>query len=99
MKKKMKAAAELAFNGNCAEALALCERAFKIKTEQFLRYKDAPAEDGSSYPEGTGNFVMRARLKLGGDAFEKHVEKAAEKSINVLIKYLGAIQPAAAPRP
>jgi len=36
----------------------------------------------------------------GSDAFKKYAEKAAEKSINVLTKYLDAIQPvAAAPRP
>ena len=56
---------ELAFNGNCAEAIALYEKAFGIKAEHILRYKDVPAEE--AYPEGTQDYVMHTWLKLGND--------------------------------
>lgn len=59
---------ELAFNGDCAEAIALYERAFGVKTEGILRYKEAPPEDGSQHPEGTEDYVMHTWFKLGDDA-------------------------------
>jgi len=64
----VKVRVELAFNGNCEEAIALYEKAFGVKTQGILRYKDAPLEDGSLYPEGTENFVMHTWLKIGNDA-------------------------------
>lgn len=57
----------LFYNGNCAEAIALYEKAFGIKAEYILRYKDAPPEDGSAHSEETDNYVMNAWLKLGND--------------------------------
>ena len=63
----VKVRVELAFNGNCSEAVAMYEKAFGIKTEGILRYKDAPPEDGSLHPEGTENFVMHTWLKIGDD--------------------------------
>ena len=68
----MKLAIELAFNGNCAEALALYLKAFGAKTESFLLYKDAPSADGAQHPEGTENFIMHARFMLGNDAIGLH---------------------------
>ena len=65
---KPKVRVELAFNGNCAEAIALYEKAFGVKVDGILRYKDVPSEDGSEYPEGTENFVMHTWLKIGNDA-------------------------------
>ena len=59
---------ELAFNGNCTEAIDMYEKAFGVKAEGILRYKDAPPEDGSLHPEGTENFVMHTWLKIGDDA-------------------------------
>ncbi|MDR0325442.1 MAG: VOC family protein [Oscillospiraceae bacterium] len=55
----------VAFNGNCAEAVAFYEKAFKVKAE-IMRYKDAPPEDGYQAPEGTENLVMHAQFELGG---------------------------------
>ena len=57
----------LFFNGNCAQAIALYEKAFGINAEFILRYKDVPPEDGSKHPDGTEDFVMNAWLKLGND--------------------------------
>jgi len=59
---------ELAFNGNCMEAIVLYEKAFGVKVEGILRYKDVPPEDGIQYSEETGNFVMHTWLKIGNDA-------------------------------
>lgn len=57
----------LYYNGNCAEAIALYEKAFGIKAEFVLRYKDAPPENYTAHPEGTEDFVMHTWLKLGND--------------------------------
>jgi len=45
---------ELAFNGNCAEAIALYEKAFGVKADYT--------------PDGADNFVMHTWLKIGNDA-------------------------------
>lgn len=66
-KHNVKVRVELAFNGNCAEAIALYEKAFGIKTENISKYKDAPSEDVFSHPEGTDDFVLHTWLKLGDD--------------------------------
>ena len=58
---------ELAYNGNCAEAIALYEKAFGIKAEGVLKYKDAPPEDGTQHPKGTEDYVMHTWLKIGND--------------------------------
>ena len=55
---------ELSFNGDCAQAIALYERAFGIRAKYILRYKDAPPEDGSQHPAGTEDHVMH----VGKDA-------------------------------
>ena len=54
----------LSFNGNCAEAIALSEKAFGAKAE-IVRYKDAPASAGYTIPPGTENNVMHANINLG----------------------------------
>jgi len=64
----MKLAIELAFNGNCGEALALYEKAFGVRAEHVLKYKDAPTQN----PAGTEDFIMHANLKLGNDAIGMH---------------------------
>ena len=67
-RRNAKVRVELAYNGDCTEAIALYEQAFGIKAEGILRYKDAPPEDGTQHPEGTENFVMHTWLKIGKDA-------------------------------
>jgi len=59
---------ELAFNGNCAEAIALYEAAFGVKAEGVMRYKDTPPDDGTQHPKEVEEFVMHTWLKIGNDA-------------------------------
>ena len=67
-KHDVKVRVELAFNGNCAEAIALYEKAFNIKAEGIMRWKDAPREDDSPLPAGTEDYIMHTWLKLGNDS-------------------------------
>ncbi|MCL2864252.1 MAG: VOC family protein [Lachnospiraceae bacterium] len=53
----------LFFNGNCAEAVALYERAFKTKAK-VIRYKDAPARISSLAPE---RFIYHAQIRIHDD--------------------------------
>jgi PhnB protein len=64
----MKVRVELAYNGNCAEAVALYEKAFGIKSEGIMRYKDVPPEDGLAHPKEIENYVMHTWLKMSNDA-------------------------------
>jgi len=61
----MKIAPYLQFNGNCAQALALYEKAFGAKAE-VMRYSDAPPSEGYDPPPGTENFIMHAQIVVGG---------------------------------
>ena len=54
----------MAFNGNCAEAVAHYENAFNVKA-MVMRYKDAPSESGYKTTEETENLVMHAQLDIG----------------------------------
>jgi len=56
----------VAFNGNCAEALAFYEKAFGAKPK-IVRYKDAPADADYQPAPGTEDLVMHADLKIGGE--------------------------------
>ncbi|MCL2864179.1 MAG: VOC family protein [Lachnospiraceae bacterium] len=53
----------LSFNGNCAEAVALYEKAFKTKAK-VIRYKDAPAEVSDLAP---ADFVYHAQIRVFDD--------------------------------
>ena len=55
----------IAFNGNCAEAVAFYEKVLNVKAE-IMQYKDAPPEDGYQMPEGTENLVMHAQFEIDG---------------------------------
>jgi len=57
----MKVTPYLHFNGNCADAIALYERAFGIKARIF-RYRDTPTSEGYTPPEGTEDWVMHANI-------------------------------------
>jgi len=61
----MKVAPYLHFNGDCAQALALYEKAFGAKAEA-MRYSDAPPSEGYAPPPGTENFIMHAQIVVGG---------------------------------
>jgi PhnB protein len=56
----------LNFNGNCAEAIELYEKAFGVKAN-VLRYSDAPPSEGYEAIPGTENFVMHACLTNRAD--------------------------------
>jgi len=55
----------LHFSGNCADAIALYEKAFNTKVSHMMKYGDTPAE--VSYPPqpGTENFIGHATLPVG----------------------------------
>lgn len=57
----MKITPYLNFNGNCAEAIALYEKALDVKA-QVMRYKDAPPSEEYPAIAGTEDFVMHACL-------------------------------------
>jgi len=63
----MKVRVYLYYNGNCAEAIALYEKAFGIKAEFIMRYKDVPPEDRPHHSKETDDFVLHTWLKLGND--------------------------------
>jgi len=62
----MKVCPYVIFPGNCKDAIALYEKAFKVKIE-VSRYGDAPAEDGYVCPDNIKDLVMHAQLNLGGE--------------------------------
>ena len=62
----MKISPYISFGGNCAQAIALYEKAFGVKVD-ILRYKDAPPENGYQAPAGAENFIMHASLAIGGE--------------------------------
>jgi len=55
----------LHFNGTCADAIALYEKAFNVKASHVMKYGDAPPEEGHQIPPGTENFIMHATLPIG----------------------------------
>lgn len=57
----MKITPYLNFNGNCAEAIALYEKAFGV-TANVMKYSDAPPAEGYQAIPGTENYVMHACL-------------------------------------
>jgi PhnB protein len=60
----MKISPYLIFNGNCAEAIKLYEKAFGAKAD-FCQYKDAPPSDDYPVGPGTEEFVMHGILPIG----------------------------------
>lgn len=62
----MKIKPYLNFNGNCAEAIELYEKAFGFKAH-VMKYSDAPPSEGYQLAPGTENFVMHACLTNRND--------------------------------
>ena len=60
----MKASPYLMFNGNCAEAVKLYEKAFNTKGSYFL-YKDTPSSEDYPIQPGTEEFIMHGILPIG----------------------------------
>jgi PhnB protein len=54
----------LYFNGNCAEAIALYEKAFSAASE-VMHYGDEPADAEFGSPPGCEHLIMHARLRVG----------------------------------
>lgn len=57
----MKITPYLNFNGNCAQAIALYDKAFGV-TAKVMRYSDAPPTEGYQAIPGTEDFVLHACL-------------------------------------
>ena len=55
----------LHFNGNCAEAIALYEKAFNAKASHIMKYSETPAKEGYIPPPGTENWLGHATLPIG----------------------------------
>ena len=53
----------LHFHGNCAEAIALYQRAFDTTIDRIAYYRDAPASAGIS---GDPNWIMHGELHISG---------------------------------
>jgi len=53
----------LAFNGNCKDAIAFYEKAFKTKAQVFL-YSDCPPDPNWPIPAGQENWVMQAAMDV-----------------------------------
>jgi len=62
----MKVSPYLIFNGNCVEAIALYEKAFKTKAS-YCQYKDAPPSADYPIQPGTEELVMHGILPMGND--------------------------------
>lgn len=61
----MKIRPYLTFQGDCTEALALYERAFRTKVSQVMRASDLPARSEQPMPEGYQ--IVQATLPIGED--------------------------------
>ena len=57
----------LTFQGTCAEAIELYEKAFNTKVLQVVRFSDIPANPEHPVPEGFKNQIVQATMKLGND--------------------------------
>ena len=62
----MKASPYFIFNGNCAEAIKLYEKAFGTKAN-YCQYKDAPPSDEFPSQPETAELVMHGILPLGNE--------------------------------
>ena len=63
--REMKIDPYLHFNGNCAEAISLYEKAFNTKVLHVMKYSDVPPEEGHELSPGTENFIGHATLLVG----------------------------------
>lgn len=59
----------LTFSGNAQEAMDLYTEAFKTEVMQVMRYKDVPPNPDFPIPDGYGDKVIQAMLKMGEDFF------------------------------
>jgi PhnB protein len=53
------------FSGQCEEAFQFYEKCLGGKIEGLFRYEGSPGTEGQKVPEGWGNKVMHASLKIG----------------------------------
>lgn len=54
------------FNGCCADAIALYEKAFTVTDKHVDYYRDAPDNSGMDVSESTQNLIMHSRLAING---------------------------------
>ena len=64
----MKASPYLAFNGECAEAVALYEKALGVKAGAITRYRDLPPSEGYTPPAGTEDFIVHTQFDFDSGA-------------------------------
>jgi len=92
----MKVSPYLSFNGNCAEAIELYEKAFGTKAHSVELYRDAPPGMDSL---GLATQVFDAQLKIGNDTLMLHDVMAGDTAnfdgnIMLTIKFGEADAPA-----
>ncbi len=63
----MKTRSYLTFQGRCAEAVALYERAFDATVQQILRFGDLPPNPAFSVPDAYKDKVLQCTLTIGDD--------------------------------
>jgi len=83
----MKISPYVAFNGNCADAIAFYEKVFNVKAE-IMRYKDAPPDSGYELSEGTEDYIMHAQFDIDGETVmmaDMPPEQAATIGDNITI--------------
>ncbi len=56
----------LKFCGNCAEAIALYERAFEVKDKHAEYYRDAPPDSGITVNDVTKDRIMHSGMVICG---------------------------------
>ena len=54
------------FNGCCADAIALYEKAFTVTDKHVDYYRDAPDNSGMDVSESTQNLIMHSRMAING---------------------------------
>ncbi len=63
----MKLRPYLTYNGDCAEAVALYQRAFGCEPLQMLRFGEMPPNPAFPMPEGFAQRVMQVTMQFGDD--------------------------------
>jgi PhnB protein len=81
----------LHFNGQCEEAFQFYEKCFGGKIEGLFCYEGTPGAEGQKVPEGWGNKVMHASMRIGDqvlmgmDAAPGHFQKPQGFHVNIAV--------------
>ena len=63
----MKIRPYLTYQGTCAEAVSLYEKAFSASVLQIMRFGDMPADPQNPMPEELKNQIVQVTLRIGDD--------------------------------